>query len=220
MTTQTSVVCASAIAIALIVSAAGAATYSGSLSSASTPKGIDGVGKWMTDGTVTFAWEVTDNTTAWHYKYTLSVPTQSISHFIIEVSSIFSLGDMSNAQALEGSFGSILLEDFDQSNGNPDIPGTIHGIKFDDTTGTTLTIEFDSIRKPVWGDFYAKDGGNPTNQAWNVGLTASDTDPSAPASNGSVDNHVLVPDSYVPEPASLALLIGSVGCLLRRRRTH
>jgi hypothetical protein len=71
---------------------------------------------------------------------------------------------------------------------------------------------------PVWGDFYAKCGAHPPNQIWNMGITLPD--PMAPAANGSIDNHILVPDSYnIPEPATFVLLlIGTVLGTHKRRR--
>jgi hypothetical protein len=50
---------------------------------------------------------------------------------------------------------------------------------------------------PVWGDFYAKSGnaGSGFVAIWNAGFTASDIDPTAGPANGSLDYHILVPDS-------------------------
>lgn len=154
--------------------------------------------------------------THYHYKYTLNVPGpgNEISHFILEVSDLFSEEDFWNET---GPFGPAGIGDFNQGNGNPDIPGEIHGLKFDELWGTTAVIEFDSSRMPVWGDFYAKDGGNPTNQAWNEGFARPD--PPDPADDGSIDNHILVPDSHVPEPATLALVVLG-GLMIARRRTR
>ena len=88
-----------------------------------------------------------------------------------------------------------------------------------------MRISFDSWRSPVWGDFYAKCGSGPLgdNTAWNTGFTSPDTDPSAPPANGSVDYHILVPNSYetqaIPEPGTLALLgLGLAGIALWKRR--
>ncbi|HOF18463.1 MAG TPA: PEP-CTERM sorting domain-containing protein, partial [Phycisphaerae bacterium] len=46
-----------------------------------------------------------------------------------------------------------------------------------------------------------------------------DVDPSAPAANGSLNFHILVPDSVVPEPGTLSLLaLGAAGLWNRRRK--
>ena len=150
-------------------------TYSGDLTTATVNSEIDGVGEWITPGPTSIHWEVTDNGSSWHYKYVLTVPGEhEVSHFIIEVSDTFGPGDF-DYTGYPTSIG-----DYHQGNGNPDIPGVLHGLKFDETSGTTLVVEFDSLRVPVWGDFYAKDGGNPTIQAWNEGFV--DADPLDPGS--------------------------------------
>jgi hypothetical protein len=186
------------ILLAITASSASATTLSGSLSSASSELG--GVGDWINPGTTTIAWEVTDMGSHYHYKYTLTVPQHAISHFIIEISPT---AESSNFWNFGGPFqGTPVIDDYTQLNGNPDIPAPIYGIKFDEAFGTTAVFEFDSTRVPVWGDFYAKCGANPANQVWNMGITLPD--PTDPAANGSIDNHILVPDSYnIPEPSTL-----------------
>jgi len=176
-----------AISIALSAASAGASVFTGDLSSATG--GIDGVGEWISPGPTTIAWEATDNTTSWHYKYTLTVPSQDISHFIVETSVNFGDLDIFNET---GPFGKTEIKTHVPGPANPSMPDDVFGVKFDETTGTTVVIEFDSLRVPVWGDFYAKGG---LSQAWNAGFVSGDTDPVAPAANGSVDNHILVPDT-------------------------
>ena len=190
--------------------------FAGSLGS--TEGELEGVGDWINAGSATIVWEITDMGTHYHYEYALSVlgkKAKDISHFIIEVSPTFG---QDNFEEATGAFRSTEIGDFDDGNGNPDIPGELHGLKFDGTSGTTLTISFDSDREPVWGDFYAKGGGKPTNQVWNAGFSASD--PTAAPSDGTVGNHILVPDSMsidvlVPEPSTVALLVtGLLGLMV------
>lgn len=191
---------------------AGAQTYVGALSSDLDE--IEGMGVWIDPGPTTIAWEITDMTTYYHYKYTFTVPSgaNDISHYLIEVSPNFGADDFWNAT---GPFGGWEIGDFNQNNGNPSIPDEVHGLKFDDMWGTTAVIEFDSSRLPVWGDFYAKCGGVPPNEAWNEGLLAAD--PLDDPANGSIDNHILVPDGFVPEPATLSLL-ALAGLMMGRRQ--
>ncbi|MEW6249355.1 MAG: hypothetical protein AB1716_01810 [Planctomycetota bacterium] len=182
-----------------------AATYSGQITS--TQGEVSGVGLWINPGPTTLQWEVTDHGSYFHYKYTLSVPQRDVSHLILEVSPTFEAANFWNAS---GPFNGTEIHDFTQANGNPNIPGTLHGLKFDNMSGLSPVIEFDSNRRPVWGDFYSKGGGNPAAQVWNEGFLRAD--PLDPPANGSLDRHVLVPDSVIPEPGGTGLL--AVGVLL------
>ncbi|MFI4911220.1 MAG: PEP-CTERM sorting domain-containing protein [Sedimentisphaeraceae bacterium JB056] len=181
---------------------------------------LEGTGFWV-DGTgindwtpARIDWEVTDNgNSTWHYEYTLSVYGADVSHFILETSETFTESNIFNLSA-PGT--GVELGTFVPDSGNPSMPGSVYGIKFDSTSGTEVTISFDSDRDPVWGDFYAKCGntGGTQNTVWNEGFLT--TDPISAATDGTLSNHILVPDT-VPEPATLALL-GLGGMLIRRRR--
>jgi len=199
-------------ALTLLVFAPAANAYVGTLSSADG--GIDGIGGWIDPGPTTISWEVTDNITSWHYEYTLTVLAKDVSHFILETSPAFDATDIFNKS---GPFKSMEIKLHTAAQGSPNMPDNLFGIRFDDMLGTTVVIEFDSLRIPVWGDFYAKDGEDPAIQAWNAGFTAGDTDPGDLIGNGSVGNHLLVPDTRIPEPATLALMAAGALALLRRR---
>ena len=209
-----------------------AAAYVGSL--LSTTGGIQGTGNWITDPAgMSFEWVVTQNADdSWHYSYVFTHPVGETSHFILEVSDSFTANDIFN---LQGDVGSVEIGLFEAGNpSNPGIPGSMYGIKFDETSGLVTTFAFDSFRVPVWQDFYSKDGvaggtpdagprGGIVNAAWNTGFLTDD--PTAPAADGSIDYHVLAPDSVtnpVPEPTTLMLLgsglLGSVAVLRRRRK--
>ena len=85
----------------------------------------------------------------------------------------------------------------------------------------TMSVFHHSRRNPVWGDFYAKCGGGAAqNEAWNMGLTAfEDDDPLDPPQSGSIANHILTPNGYIPEPATTALFaVGLAGLAARLRR--
>lgn len=206
----------------LVPVAAGA--YMGSL--LSTDGGILGTGNWIVTGPTMFEWVVTQNMdSSWHYAYVFSHPAGATSHFILEVSSNFTENDIFN---IAGDVGSITVGTHTAGGGaNPGMPEDMYGIKFNGTSGEVTSFSFDSWRVPVWKDFFSKDGqagGYGTNAAWNAGFTASDADPTAPAADGSVDHHVLAPDTHtppVPEPSTLLLLgsglLGSVAVFRRRR---
>ncbi len=194
-----------------------AGAYTGGLSS--EDNGILGTGVWIGDPPATVVWTVTQDpvTSWWHYAYTLNVSQKEVSHVIIETSLGFGELDILNA---EGTFSGTEIGWHLAGSANPDIPGDIYGIKFDCIANTTINISFDSRRQPVWGDFYAKDGvsDGTWNALWNAGFTDPDSDPSAPASDGTVDHHLLVPDTIIPEPSSMMVLgIGLAGLLARRR---
>lgn len=171
-------------------------------------------GDWVS-GT-TFYYEVTrplDPTAPLHYLYTFTeVPVSpSWSHFILEVSQAlegelpaFDVGnpmDFSNGPGVEGN-----ATPYGPSQGNPGFPVgySIFGIKIN--PGESDTVEFDSYRLPMWGDFYVK--GGPESFAYNSGLVNPD------------GAFILVPDTkYVPLPGAILLGIlglGVVGIRLRK----
>ncbi|OFX15082.1 MAG: hypothetical protein A2Z18_03065 [Armatimonadetes bacterium RBG_16_58_9] len=201
-----------AVLLCLAVPALSGPPYSGSITSSTGE--ILGSGVWIDPGVTVLDWSVTLNTdTSWHYAYTLSVPRGGVSHFILEVSPTFTENDIIGTS---GSFGYVVIDTFSPGPGNPNMPGDIYGIKFDEAFGTTATFELDTYRSPVWGNFYSKDGnagGAGMNTAYNAGF--GNPDPLAA--------RIMVPDTdtNIPEPSSLlAFLVGGtslIGICIRRR---
>jgi hypothetical protein len=216
---------AALIATGIMVFPAISHAYSGIL--LSTDSGILGTGAWITPGPAWLEWSVTQNTDdSWHYSYLFGHPDGETSHLILEVSPTFTANDIFGEV---GDFGSIEIGTFEGGPGNPEMPGTVYGIKFDDAWGTTSSFAFDSWREPMWGDFYSKDGKTPGtdifNTAWNAGFL--DADPTAPVQDGAYMGHLLVPDTDgppppVPEPSTMLLLgsglLGSIVALRKRGR--
>ena len=172
-------------------------SYSGSLSSA-TGGGIISSGNWTYDplnpNPVTLSWIVNWNESEsyWNYQYTFdSTGLQDLSHLIIETSDSFTDNDIFNFTfTIDGP------KVHTSGPGNPDMPDDLYGIKFEGFSGSVVTIEFDSTRSPVWGDFYAKSAAD--NVAWNTGFSL--TDPTDLPDDGSVLYHILVPDTITTIP--------------------
>lgn len=228
------------MAIALSMTTSHAVIHSGSLGSpgallldGTTPDGtLFGTEEWQTGAT--FTWSASNEESgcdSWYYTYTLRVLGKDISHATTEVSSTFEasnlLGDINDPGNILSDGSLDLYGPGLHGSSDPSIPDNMYGIKVD-TTGDTKIITWSlcSNRVPVWGDMYAKDGKSKGADVYlyNTGFTANDVDPTDPASSGSVNNHILVPNSIgddpegpgIPEPSTAVL--GAVGLLLILRR--
>jgi hypothetical protein len=208
-----------------------ARTYSGTLSASDGTLVVQGL-PWGSPmiTPASLNWSVTEiGPSLWQYEYTLTVWAYSIGCVIIEASDgsagpAFTYSDMSAATSNPpGWTDDISVGTHDAGSDNPGMPQTMHGIRFTSPVDpTTLTIRFNSTRRPVWGDFYARSRGlfNPAtgqmtyamlNYLYNSGFTANDTDPQDPPDNTSVTDHVLVPDT-TSGGATVPVLVSFNGC--------
>ena len=198
-------------------------TYSGSLSY--DGGGIAGISgnPWLASGTSISWWVGANGDGTYTYTYRLQVPDDSkeISHMTVEVSPTFGAGNL--LEVLEGTIADDQPDSYPKGGSDVGMPSLLWGIKFEDggdgSTGYDWTVSFTTDRVPVWGDFYAVDGKRPGHETaiWNEGFGNPDTDPSNPAGNTPIENHILVPDTTTNSvPAPGAILLTSVGMVLVR----
>jgi hypothetical protein len=200
----------------VFANSAKAVSYSGSLSA--VDGGLFSTSEWQE--LAIMSWTVTNDGFEgnWNYQYDFSVPQKAISHLVIETSLSFAEANLLNFSELTSLFESVDVGEFAQNNSNPGIPSEIYGIKIDtDGESLNVSISFISNRAPVWGDFYAKDGVDGSNNvyAYNTGFASED--PKEAPSNGSINNHLLVPDT-IPEPSVVLLSFMGALMLFKRRR--
>ncbi|MDD5723288.1 MAG: PEP-CTERM sorting domain-containing protein [Syntrophales bacterium] len=206
-----------AIIFSVFFATNGWATYSGSISG---DDGLYGAGIWS-DGVLSWNVNVNSNN-IWTYNYYFDVENKAISHMIFEVSSTFTA-----ANILPGTTGGYDLGTYSSSNGNPGMPGSVFGLKWD--TSGTLTEESITIvtdRAPMWGDFYAKDGVDSGEKIYAYN-TQFGSDTLASLGNGNAGGWALVPDTGtgstppVPEPGTMLLLgTGLIGLVGVHRKKH
>lgn len=185
---------------------------------------------WVSSET-SLSWKV-DNTTTpgmWHYEYTLNVPNKGgqaadIQRVIIEASDgssgpAFTSENLHSATSSPADWIQSVEVGLQRPSDNPNLPRNLYGIELTtiNIDPKLLTISFDTDRTPVWGDFYARsyvvNGDFCAFYNWGL-LKTPESDPTDAPGNGSIRDHVLVPDStsivaVVPAPA--AMLLGVLG---------
>ncbi|MFA9476801.1 PEP-CTERM sorting domain-containing protein [Phycisphaerales bacterium AB-hyl4] len=182
--------------------------------------------------TPTVEWQITDNQDGqtWNYAYTFigfdgrAIPT--ISHFILQLSEGAPAEDFTSFTSSGAGFDGNNFTDFRLFNqgqpSDPNLQSNVYGVKIDlQNTGDNFTIAFDANRLPMWGDIHIKGGQS---EAWNQDFAVEVANlhdyfaDHALDATGNELAKILVPNSIVPEPGTLALLgIGGFTLLIRRR---
>lgn len=196
------------------------------------PNGVYATGDWAEGaGGFRIMSTVTYGPGVVHYDYWISSDTlvnppndygelsKDLSYFLLEVSPNVPLSEIILPGTLDTH--GVALESTPELDNHykpqHSMPTSIYGVKFDLATNTGfLHLSFDSLRLPVLGNFFAKDGGQGANStyAYNTGLDV----------NIEGNAKIWVPDTMaVPEPSTYALLGSTIALALglqtlRRRR--
>ncbi|MDP1835652.1 MAG: PEP-CTERM sorting domain-containing protein [Chlamydiales bacterium] len=182
--------------------------------SRTTPNGVTGTGPWGNTPGYKVSWNITQTGNVFHYAYDITVPSKNISHTILELSDNINKDNISSLIynfKVNGSSKSTptptLFKPTDPGNSNPGLPGGIYGIKID-MTSTTQKVTFDSLRAPMWGDIYSKDGVSSGQfvYAFNKGFGLDPT-------GSDFSKWIAVPDTKqikVPEPATYLLMLSGL----------
>jgi hypothetical protein len=208
--------------LALALASTAAYCYSGTLTWDSAETQLDVTGTQWANASTSLRWEVTQVGNVWQYQYTFNVINRNISHLILETSTGIVLGTDIYGYVLTGSQTPVGPQTWeDQGASNPNMPtGGVYGIKFNtlDPGTKNWVIQFTSTRRPVWGDFYARDGGNET--VINSGFTGGTSNPTDYVNRDGTasDNRLAVPDTMVPEVPGFVALLAGMPLLLRRIR--
>jgi hypothetical protein len=221
---------AASLSSALVVTSTASAALSGFLMTPAA-SGVVGGGNWAppTGGQgYHIAWNVSQNVDlTWHYVYTFTQPNGAslsplTSHVIIQLSETAGEDDLFN---FKGDIDKVEFGTYALSSGNPGFPAgeEIFGVKIN-LAFNQQQIEFDSVRMPMWGDFYSKGGGgaNPS-FAYNTHLGAEVVNPhdvhGTPVDMyGNPLTKILVPNTRIPEPMTVVLFgLGTLGIFFRER---
>ncbi|MDX2191902.1 MAG: PEP-CTERM sorting domain-containing protein [Gemmatimonadales bacterium] len=207
----------------LFGTAVGATDFTGTRS---IGNGLTGAATYGTAFSI--SWTITQIGNQFRYSYDITVPQgrgTGLSHVLFSLSANCAEKSPTAPMPTSGCFynptytggvGVVEIKSNTQQQSNENLGNPIFGVKINTNGGLqgNVNITFFSERAPMWGDFYAKGGGNPTNTVENIG---HDT----PSMN-KID-FVATPDTQtvVPEPSSMVLMgtgvLGLVAAARRRR---
>jgi hypothetical protein len=171
------------------------------------------------------------------YDYTYDVITPNngsaasgnqLSHILLGLSTSVTVATASNDPELNNLFNmSYAAGTFDtpatsSGNSNDGLPSNFWSIKFtrSDANAFDNKITFESLHAPVWGNFYARDGGgsgSSTVYAYNKDFSTAPSNPNDVTNDAGYQGYILTPDTTtlvvsVPEPSTLAIAgVGALG---------
>lgn len=185
--------------------------------------GIVATPNWNNSGTW-LSWSISQNssTLVWSYRYVWHTDGKDLSHFNMQVSAGATINEFWNwsfSHPLES--GDPTISTFSPGPGNPGMPGSIYALQMNlDADTPVFGFSFDTLRAPVWGDFYAKDGkvaGSDT-IAYNAGfLTEPDVNDGRHIAVPNGPGIIIVPDGGLTLGLMGLSLLG-LGHLRRRFR--
>jgi hypothetical protein len=192
---------------------------------------VNPVDRGWASGKFTISWRITEEAAGlYDYHYWVTTPLaggNGLSHWILGFSENFAFVDFVSGPncsgcTVEGP------EETTAHSGNPGMPDAgIFGVRWTppDPKPNPFEVQFTSYRVPIWGDFYAKDGGGTGEgavYAYNAGF-GYDWSAGEPGWDDWKVGFIPTPDTVtrVPEPASilgLGTVLLLVGSRLKRRK--
>lgn len=222
------VACLIGLAILAPPALAGLNTLSKGSLTTTNDGGLTGTESWATGTTI--AWEVEATSGgAYRYTYTFTVQSKALSHIIFEVSKTFTANDflgliLPDDAIWEGPKDFVPNSDPLKTNGG--LPDVMRGVKVEGLAeDLEWTIQFDTMRMPMWGNFYAEDGQDGEGSEKNL-VYAYNTDflnvggVNDRYAEMSPGDFIAVPDTYVPVPGAVLLgLLGLSAAGIRLRKS-